>query len=160
MRNALALTGAGLATWKVAIRTSFDKKIYQYASLYKLNPALVKAIIKVESSFRPGVHRDEPKIKDTSYGLMQILYKTAGSMGFLGSPDPELYDIDINLNYGCKYLRYLSDKYDKLDDIIVSYNAGKPKYFKSGKYINQAYLEKVKYYYWLYIIDAIIPFAI
>lgn len=58
---------------------------------------LAKAIIRLESNFRPGA------ANKGNYGLMQIRLDTARSLGYRG-PAGGLLDPETNLTYGMKYL--------------------------------------------------------
>ncbi|QIG48498.1 lytic transglycosylase domain-containing protein [Nordella sp. HKS 07] len=71
--------------------------ITQYAALYGLPEALVHQVVKRESKYNPkAYHRG-------NWGLMQIKYATARTMGYRG-PAKGLLDADTNLKYGVKYL--------------------------------------------------------
>ena len=65
----------------------FDKA----ATSFNIPVALLKAIAAKESSFNPKAYKSEPKIKDASRGLMQVLYRTATGLGFKGKAD-DLFD--------------------------------------------------------------------
>lgn len=70
---------------------------------------LVQSVIATESQFKPEVWRGEPAIGDASRGLMQILYKTARSVGYAGGiGDPArltgLFDPATNIEFGTQYL--------------------------------------------------------
>ncbi|WP_168185872.1 lytic transglycosylase domain-containing protein [Magnetospirillum sp. ME-1] len=68
----------------------------------------VLAVIQIESSFRPGAYRAEPQINDASYGLMQILSRTAADRGYDGPPEG-LYDPETNILFGMRHLRWSWD---------------------------------------------------
>lgn len=128
-------------------------------------PDVVAAIVTVESTWDPYALRFEPgyvhlwKVKDFarlhriteetekvaqmhSYGLMQIMGGTARSVGFTG-PIGKLYDPKVNVEYGCRYLGRLMDRYPKLQDHIAAYNAGSARRAPDGSYQNQRYVDKV-----------------
>jgi soluble lytic murein transglycosylase-like protein len=67
------------------------------AAEYKLPEPLLRRIIKRESNYNPGAHFRG------HWGLMQIKYDTARSMGYRGEPRG-LLDAETNLKYGGKYL--------------------------------------------------------
>lgn len=121
-------------------------KIKQYAEDWGVDPALVKAIAFVESSFNPyNVNPSDP-----SWGLMQITPPLAYDYGLITSYENLSYyesqkvmDIDNNLNVACWFLNKLS-KYS-FDQQVQSYNVGEWGY-KIGVR-NFAYLEKVRKYY-------------
>lgn len=100
-----------------------------------LDPSLVMGMIATESEFLPTAYRAEPAIGDASRGLMQILYKTAQAVGYVGEPDG-LYGVEINVRFGGKYLR------DQIrghgGDVwagVSAYNNGHGKRLTVNKYI-------------------------
>lgn len=131
---------------------AYDDIIQSAAKQFYLDPDLIRAFIKTESNWKPDATRYEAKLNDTSYGLMQILLGTAKWVGDNASITAEqLANPTVNILLGAKYLRYLVDKYNgKLEDVIASYNAGKPYMASTGKYTNQSYVDKVLGYYKMY----------
>lgn len=95
--------------------TSYDKLIRQMAARYDLEYALVKAVIKAESSFnRMAV---SPK---GALGLMQLMPATARMHGVRN-----VFMAHENIEGGCKHLRMLMDRYrGNLPLVIAAYNAG------------------------------------
>ena len=128
-----------------------ENAIQAKAMEYKIDPALVKAIIKVESNFNPN----NKNPADPSYGLMQITPGLAYDYGVIDSSSKNvssyneklLLDIYTNLDVGCKFLSKLLDKYP-LDQAIQSYNVGERGYYLGRR--NSIYLEKVKKEYEYY----------
>lgn len=110
-----------LANYPVA----YTDLIKQYAEQYDLDPYLVQAIIRCESSNKP-----DAVSKVGAIGLMQIMPDTGEWIGH--KIDPELaYSLDMltvpatNIEYGCWYLRFLSDRFDgNVMEIVAAYNAG------------------------------------
>ena len=74
-----------------------NQQIGHYAALYRLPESLIRRIIVRESGYNARA-RHGPY-----YGLMQIRYDTARSMGYSGTPEG-LLDADTNLRFGGKYL--------------------------------------------------------
>lgn len=72
--------------------------ISKYAALYELPESLVHRVVHRESRYNPDA------FNRGHYGLMQIKYKTARSMGFDGDAKG-LFDAESNLKYAIKYLR-------------------------------------------------------
>ena len=102
----------------------FEPLIEQYAKLQRLDPALVKAVIAVESSFSP----DAVSVKG-AVGLMQIIPETGERYGVVGdatrSIEQKLRDPAINLRVGTRHLRYLLVRFaDDLELALAAYNAG------------------------------------
>ena len=94
-----------------------------HAHNYRLDPALLAAVIDAESKF----HSDA-KSSSGAVGLMQLLPETAegiakrtGGTQFRVS---DLLDPEINVRYGAWYLRHLLDKYGSERTALAAYNAG------------------------------------
>src|SRR5215510_3701569 len=86
-----------------------------YAKKYRLDPALLRAVIKTESDFRQ--HAVSAK---GAVGLMQLTPATAATLRV-----NDAYDSIQNIRGGAKQLRHLLNLYQ--DDIplaLASYNAG------------------------------------
>jgi soluble lytic murein transglycosylase-like protein len=129
------------------------------APLPKLDPALVWAIILVESSGIVNAYRHEPGfytkyLKDkpwyrqwsprrtaASYGLMQIMFPTACDMGWRGDPE-ELFVPETNIRLGCQYLVNLRAKLPSWDAATCAYNGG-VRGNRLPPYRNASYLAKV-----------------
>lgn len=128
----------------------YEEIITEASKKYSVDPALIKAVIMTESSWDPQAYRYEPRIKDTSYGLMQVLLKTArGIAGNAKITAGQLFQPSLNILIGTKYLSQLKSQYRNMEDVIASYNAGAP-YKKGGKYTNQSYVDKVKGWHTFY----------
>jgi soluble lytic murein transglycosylase-like protein len=115
-------------------------QIIQAASVnYGVAVPLIKAVIMTESSFNPNAYRAEPAINDGSYGLMQLLFRTAVWLGVLPN-DPnranELFDPVKNIDGGTRYLAKLQAKYENVDDIYAAYNSGAVRKNAAGEYVN------------------------
>ncbi len=94
-----------------------------HAQHYRLNPALLAAVIEQESKFRADARSSTGAI-----GLMQLQPATAkGIAVHTGGHDFVLSDLDdpeINVRYGSWYLRHLLDKYHDERLALAAYNAG------------------------------------
>ncbi len=90
------------------------------AAATRLDPALVCAVIRAESRFRPGA--ESPR---GARGLMQLMPETAAWIaardGLLAG---DLFDPETNLRLGTHYLRYLLDRYESVEQALAAYNAG------------------------------------
>lgn len=77
---------------------AFEGEVAKYAQMHGVPEALIHRIIVRESRYNPRLvgHRRH-------YGLMQISYETARSMGYSGAPTG-LLDPDTNLAYAVPYL--------------------------------------------------------
>ncbi len=102
--------------------------IEAHAKNYDLDPALVAAVIYSESSFDPPARSQAGAV-----GLMQVLPETgiaiATRTGGKRFTPEDLLDPEINIRYGCWYLRHLTRRYashptQASDLALASYNAG------------------------------------
>jgi len=96
----------------------FHPIILKAASRHEVDPALIKAVIMVESRYNPHAIS-----KQGARGLMQLMPRTAQSLGVEDSFNPE-----HNVNGGVKYLKQLLDEFDdNLKFALAAYNAGSSK---------------------------------
>ena len=98
--------------------------IERNARAQSLDPALVKAVIAVESGFDPAAV--SPK---GAFGLMQLLPETAARYGVAGDPKrsaaQKLLDPAVNLRAGTHYLHDLVVQFgDDISLALAAYNAG------------------------------------
>ena len=93
----------------------FESLVHQEATRQKLEPALVKAVIAVESAYDPAAVSPKGAV-----GLMQLIPGTAARYGVKKSTDP----IE-NVGGGTRYLRDLLRMFDgNLSLALAGYNAG------------------------------------
>ena len=91
------------------------RTIEWYAKKYRLDPALLRAVIKTESDFRQ--HAVSPK---GAVGLMQLTPATAATLRV-----SDAYDSIQNIRGGAKQLRHLLNLYQgELPLALAAYNAG------------------------------------
>lgn len=98
--------------------TPIDGIITKYATLYGIPESLLHRVVRRESTYNPRAYNRG------HYGLMQIKYATARSMGYEG-PAEGLFDAETNIKYAGKYLRgawLVAD--DKNDGAVRLYAAG------------------------------------
>ena len=94
---------------------SFDKIISQAADQYKIDAALIKAIIMAESGYNPNALS-----KKGAMGLMQLMPNTAKWLGVEDGFNPE-----HNINGGVKYFKHLMKNFDgDVKLALAAYNAG------------------------------------
>ncbi len=99
---------------------AYQETVFKYSNEYSLDKPLVFAIIKVESGFNKNAHSNRGAV-----GLMQITPTTAEYIAkLLNEKDYNLKDEKTNIRYGCYYLRYLLNKFIKVDTALCAYNAG------------------------------------
>ena len=102
----------------------FEPLIRQHAKAQNLDPALVRAVITVESAFDPDAL--SPK---GALGLMQVIPGTAARYGLTDDRKrtavQKLLDPATNLRIGTRYLRDLLVLFaDDLSLALAAYNAG------------------------------------
>jgi soluble lytic murein transglycosylase len=101
----------------------YEQIIDGHARNYHLDEALLAAVIYQESKFEPRAESDSGAI-----GLMQLLPDTAKGIAVRTGGSrfrvDDLYDPELNVRYGCWYLRHLLDKYGDLELALAAYNAG------------------------------------
>lgn len=85
-------------------------------------------------------------MQKTSWGLMQLMGANFRSLGFSGQWPEVGYLVGLQLHYSCTFLKGLLKRYSR-EDAIAAYNAGSPRRNKSGRFENQAYVDKVLKYY-------------
>lgn len=129
----IALAGVGVlaaggtfrhAAREISLPLRYDDIIRQQAKAKNLDPALIAAVIFVESRFIAG--RTSPA---GAQGLMQITPETARDIARRsGGTQFTVADLDtpqINISYGSYLLRELLDRYDgDLAAALAAYNAG------------------------------------
>jgi soluble lytic murein transglycosylase len=101
----------------------YQQIVRGHAQNYGIDPALLAAVIYQESKFDAGA-----KSSYGAVGLMQLTPETAkgiairtGGSGFRVS---DLRNPEINVRYGCWYLRHLYAKYGEWRLVLAAYNAG------------------------------------
>lgn len=121
---------------------------HDIAVKHSLNPAVIKAMCAVESSWNTYAVRYEPKWKWTfniqifskkvstteetekvlqscSWGLLQVMGTVARELGYT-MDFPKLCNPELGLTYGCLKLKQCITKHINLPDALAAYNAGKP----------------------------------
>lgn len=102
---------------------SLDDIFHRAAQKYNVSVNLLKAIGKAESGFDPNAVS-----RSGAQGVMQLMPKTAESLGVTDSFDPEQ-----NIMGGSKYISQLLDRYDgDVNLALAAYNAGMGNVAKYG----------------------------
>lgn len=102
----------------------YEKLLNDVANDFNLDPALLKAVVTVESSFNPKVVSPKGAV-----GLMQVMPATAERFGLHAdrkkSVRQKLTDPETNIRIGARYLSFLRDMFPHQQQLVVaSYNAG------------------------------------
>ena len=119
-----------------------EQAVSRAAQQHNVQPALLLAVMKAESSFNPTVVS-----KAGAVGLMQLIPETAMRHGVRN-----LYDTNENITGGAKHLRYLLDRFHgNIRLALAAYNAGEGKVDLYGQIPpykeTQDYVKKVLVYY-------------
>ena len=126
-------------------RQRFTPDVNRIANQYRLEPALLHAVISAESAYNPWAV--SPK---GAMGLMQLMPGTADRFN-VSNP----YDPVANMHGGARYLRWLLDQFNDTRLAVAAYNAGEGAVQKYGNQIppyqeTQNYVVKVLNYYQQY----------
>lgn len=99
--------------------------IVKYSNQYDLDPYIVVAVIKAESSFNT-----KAKSPKNAFGLMQITPTTAEwaakEMKINDFNNSKLNDPEFNISMGCWYLNNLKGEFGgNMDLVLAAYNGGR-----------------------------------
>ena len=124
-----------------APETPYGELILRAARDQELNPRLVAAVVRAESSYRAEVVSSKG-----ARGLMQLMPATAKRFGV---ETGELFDPEANLAAGTRYLAWLRKRFDdRLPLVLAAYNAGEgsvdrydgvPPYGETRRYLHRIY---------------------
>jgi hypothetical protein len=120
----------------------FHPLIVRVSKEHNVDPALVKAIIMAESGYNP-----QAVSKEGAGGLMQLMPRTADSLGV-----QDIFDPEDNVSGGVKYLKQLLNEFGgEIKLALAAYNAGsrKVRTYNGVPPIGatQVYIKKVIEYY-------------
>lgn len=122
-------------------KPEFSDMIRRHSTSYRLEEALVKAVIKAESDYNPRAVSRKGAI-----GMMQLLPSTARDMSVRDPLNPE-----ENIRGGSRYLRLMLDQFDNnIELALAAYNAGPNAVKKHGGIPpyeeTRTYVKRVKRY--------------
>ena len=116
----------------------YHSTISKAAQKYGVNANLVKAVITIESCFKPRARGSAGE-----KGLMQLMPGTARRFNIRNG-----YSTWQNIHGGSKYLGLLMDRYEgNLQRTVAAFNAGEGNISRTGKIPNQTYVGKVMHAY-------------
>lgn len=126
----------------------YKEAILEYSREFNLSPTLVASIINTESSFNRNAES-----KAGAKGLMQLKIETAKEIALKlnveNFQDGNIFDENLNIRFGCFYLRYLLDYYNgDLTLSLCSYNAGMGtvnEWISNEQYFENGNLKKIPY---------------
>jgi soluble lytic murein transglycosylase len=129
---------------------AYEQIVRGHARHYRLDPALLAAVIYQESKFRASARSHSGAI-----GLMQLQPATAEGIAIRTGGTrfrvDDLYEPEINVRYGAWYLRHLLDKYGDERTALAAYNAGQDnvdRWLREGSGIafpeTRAYVDRVE----------------
>ena len=132
----------------------YDAHIREAAQLYQLPEAFIRAVMRVESGFHPEVVSHAGAI-----GLMQLMPRTAASMGVRDPFDPRQ-----NILGGARYLRILANLFQgDLVLTVAAYNAGEGAVQRHGGIPpyreTQRYVRRVLRHYYAFLSEQGAPLA-
>ena len=112
---------------------SIAKWVWVYANAQNLDPALVLALITIESRFDPFATSAVG-----AQGLMQVMpfWKKE-----LGNPDDDLFDVSTNIRYGCAILAHYIKRYKGAKKALAAYNGSRGR----EKYPNKVFSQMKRY---------------
>lgn len=102
----------------------YEEEIKLYSNSFELPTELIASVINVESSYNKDAKSNKGAI-----GLMQVKLSTAEYLIDYYDLDETISEIDlftpnVNIRFGCMYLRYLLNKFQNINTALASYNAG------------------------------------
>ena len=108
-------TSTELSALQLANREKIEAMIREVSTRYRIDPALVRAVIQTESNWNTSAVS-----RKGALGLMQLGPGTAQALGVSNAFDPKQ-----NLDGGVRYLHMLLERYNgDLDRTLAAYNAG------------------------------------
>ncbi len=95
-------------------KSKINNAIRRLAKLNNITQSLVRAVIRVESDFKPKAIS-----RAGAMGLMQLMPETAADLDVLNP-----LDIEENIRGGVEYLRKQLQRFKRKDLALAAYNAG------------------------------------
>ncbi len=132
----VAVAAAAVVLWLVVVNFSkasdsmmrnvykleYTGAIEKAAQEYDLDKALICGVIHTESGFDPDAGSGAG-----AQGLMQLMPSTFEWLAQLRGetvPEYSYTDPELNIDYGCYFLRWLFDRYGDTEVALAAYNAG------------------------------------
>jgi len=112
--QAVAVPEQGEATGSLLRTTPYGEIIAAMSEAHGVDPLLVRALIQVESNYKPGA-----RSRKGAMGLMQLMPSTARVYNLRNPFDPK-----ANIEAGIKHLKSLIDRFGRFELALAAYNAG------------------------------------
>lgn len=116
-----------------------------------LDPYLVAALIRVESTFRPLA-----RSSSGAFGPMQLLPSTANWLQEKTNLPGNWMTPSVNIQLGTRYLRYLLDTFDNdIEIALTAYNKGQGtvrRELEEGVFAPTDYTRRVLAFRWVYFL--------
>ena len=107
---------------KIMYKKEYSEYVNKYSIEYGVEEELIYALIKAESNFEKDAIS-----ASNAQGLMQLMYSTAEDVAKkidIELTEKNIFDPDININLGTKYISTLLEKYECVEVALAAYNAG------------------------------------
>ncbi len=108
--------------YKAMYPTEYEDMVVKYSEQNGLEPTLVFAVIRCESSFNENAksHKD-------AHGLMQITPQTLEWLVMVegGEETPDMFDPEQNIKYGTALLKLHLDEFGSYREVLAAYHAGR-----------------------------------
>jgi soluble lytic murein transglycosylase-like protein len=114
--------------------TPINQIIERESKINSLDSSLVRAVIKVESDWKPKAVSSKG-----ARGLMQVMPE---HLAYFGYKKGDLFDEEKNIKAGARLLREELDRFGNKFDALRAYNCGSPK-AKINKNCGKNYAKKV-----------------
>lgn len=103
----------------------YENAILDAGNRHRVSPYLIASVIHAESGWNPAA-----RSAVGAQGLMQVMPSTAVELAERGIvdaakfPPSELESVEVSIEYGAAYLRYLVERYHEVETALAAYNAG------------------------------------
>jgi soluble lytic murein transglycosylase-like protein len=112
--EAAAVPEQGEGAGSLLRATPYGEIIAAMSEAHGVDPLLVRALIQVESNYKPGA-----RSRKGAMGLMQLMPSTARVYNLRNPFDPK-----ANIEAGIKHLKSLIDRFGRFELALAAYNAG------------------------------------
>lgn len=114
---------SGKSVMKIIYPMKYTEYVEKYSAEYGIDPNLLYAVIKTESSFNPNAVSQADAV-----GLTQITPETLEwlqtKLGEEGK-SLSLLDAETSIKYGAFFLSYLLNEFENADTALAAYHAGR-----------------------------------